>query len=156
MKELLSNLKDRCHSEGLELLRSEILDDGVRLVCESNGRRDMQLITTVSPNGSGKYKVNSVSPSGDFNKELELTEEQIAPAIIAMASNPDADLEEAISNVVENPVDENLMDELTLEVEDDVFDTKVVPSGTYSNSRYAYSDKYHKMGTIVKCRRITK
>lgn len=125
-------------------MHSEINGDAIKLSCCVNGRRDTELNAYIIPDGDD-FNFFTISPNGNKSDEVKLTEEQIIPTLVAKV-NPDHTPESAVE-VSEEP--ENLTDVLTIEVADGVFDTKEVKHNTYKNSRYAYSDKYHKMGTII-------
>jgi len=142
MLELLSKLKDGCHREGVDLIHSEINGDAIKLACCVNGRRDTELNAYIIPDGDG-FNFFTVTPNGNKSEEVKLAEEQIIPTLVSKVNKTEAPAVE----VSKEP--EDLVDVLTIEVADGVFDTKEAKHNSYKNSRYAYSDKYHKMGTIV-------
>jgi hypothetical protein len=143
MLELLSKLKHDCHSNGVELLNAGINGSTIKLTCCVNGRRDTELNAYITPHGDD-YKFVTKSMAGDTSDEIIISEPQIVPTLVASV-NPNKPKDE----VIETPeCPECGIDKVTIEVEDNVFDKKFTKRGQYCNSRYAYSDKYHKMGTI--------
>lgn len=148
MLELLSKLKDGCHSEGIDLMHSEINGDAIKLACCINGSRATELNAYIIPDGDG-FNFYTMDPNGNKSNQVKLAEEEIIPTLVSKL-NPSKESEKPEENKPEEPTD--AVDVVTIEVADDVFDTKEVKHGTYKNSRYAYSDKFHKMGTIVSIR----
>lgn len=145
MLELLSKIKDGCHREGVDLIHSEINGDAIKLACCVNGRRDTELNAYIIPDGDG-FNFYTVSPLGKKSEPVTLKEENVIPTLVA-ALNPGKEGEN-VTKVNEDPT-EGKVDIVTIEVEEGVTDVKEVAHNTYKNSRYAYSDKYHRMGTII-------
>ena len=146
MIELLSKIKDECHKQDIDLMHSEINGDAIKLACTINGRRDTELNAYIVPDGDN-YGIYTVTPQGAKSETKCVTENEIIPELVASLTGEEPE------KVIKE--DENGgVDQVTIEVEDGVFDTKEVAHDTYKNSRYAYSDKYHKMGTIVEIRQL--
>lgn len=145
MINLLSKLKHECYLNGVELLNSEINGDSIKMACSVNGRRDTELNAYIVPDGDS-FNFYTISPAGNKSEVVNLTEEKIIPTLVA-AVNPTR--EGVVTQTTEEIEDQSGTDIVTIEVEDGVFDTKEVPHGTYNNSRFAYSMKYSKMGTIT-------
>lgn len=142
MLELLSKLKEACHREGLDLIHSEINGNAIKLACCVNGRRDTELNAYIIPDGDG-FNFFTMTPNGVKSELKRLTETTLIPTLVSTVNKTEMPVVEE----VEEPQD--LIDVVTIEVADGVTDTKEARHGTYKNSRYAYSDKYHKMGTII-------
>lgn len=142
MLKLLSKIKDECQREGIDLINSEINGNAIKLACYANGRRDTELNAYIIPDGDS-FNFFTISPAGTKSDEINITEEQILPTLVTKMhgerSTPESSTE----------IDEDLVDVLTIEVADDTYDTKEVRHNSYKNSRYAYSNKYSKMGVIV-------
>lgn len=152
MLKLLSKLKDGCHKEGIDLMHSEINGNAIKLACCVNGSRATELNAYIIPDGDS-YNFYTFSPQGVKSDEVKLKENEIIPTLVATV-NPSKDSSK--TELSKDESENDLVDIVTIEVEDGVFDDKEVKHGVYKNSRRAYSDKYHKMGTIVGIRVIDK
>lgn len=150
MLRLLSKLKEDLAHNGVEVVNSTLQGDTIKLMCSANGRRDTELNAYIIPDGDG-FNFYTQAPSEGKSNEIKLTEEQIVPTII---SKVDPNKPYVVENQEATETTEDLQDEIKIEVEDGVFDTKVVKHNSYNNSRYAYSSKYGKMGTIVEIRTL--
>lgn len=146
MLSVLSKIKHECYKSGIELLNSEISNNAIKLSCCVNGSRATELNAYIIPDGDS-FNFYTMTPTGDKSPEVKVKEEEILPTLIS-AVNPNKNPMEVEGKEVTETT-EDLVDDVKIEVEDGVFDTKVVPHDTYKNSRFAYSLKYNKMGTIV-------
>jgi hypothetical protein len=143
---LLTKLKEGCHDLGIDLMNAELLGDCIKLYCGINGHRNTEVSAYVEKDGDG-FNFYTVTPQGIKSEPIKLSEEKILPTLLATVK-PDAQIPE-----IHEPQNEEGLDIVVIEVEDGVFDEKECKRGTYRNSRYAYSNKYHKMGTIVEIRK---
>jgi hypothetical protein len=144
---LLTKLKEGCHNLGIDLISAEINGDCIKLYCTVNGQRNSEINAYVEPNGNG-FNFYTVTPQGIKSEPVKLDEEKSLPTLLTSVK-PDAE-----APAVEEPENEEGEEIVVIEVEDGVFDEKKCRKGAYKNSRYAYSDKYHKMGTITEIRQI--
>lgn len=144
---LLTKLKEGCHALGLDLMNAEINGNCIKLYLGMNGQRNTEISAYVEPCGDG-FNFHTVTPQGIKSEPVKLCEEKILPTLLATVK-PDAVLPQ-----IEEPVVEEGEEIVVIEVEDGVFDEKKCRKGAYKNSRYAYSTKYHKMGTITEIRQI--
>lgn len=144
MLELLSKLKHECQSKGIELLNAQINGSSIKLSCSVNGRRDTELNAYITPDGDS-FNFYTLKPQGHKSEVVSIKENEIIPTLVASV-NPSSSHEKAI----EIPrSDENLVDILKIEVQEGVYDESEVAHNSHRNSRFAYSTKYGKMGTIV-------
>lgn len=144
MLELLSKLKHECQSKGVELLNAQINGRAIKMTCSVNGRRDTELNAYIIPDGDS-FNFYTIKSQGQKSDEVKIKEDAIIPTLIA-SINPEAKPEDAVS---ETKSTDDLVDILKLEVNEGVFDEVEVAHNSRKNSRFAYSEKYRKMGTIV-------
>lgn len=144
MLELLSKLKHECQSKGIELLNAQINGRVIKLSCSVNGRRDTELNAYITPDGDS-FNFYTLKPQGQKSEVVTIKENDIIPTLVASV-NPEASIDK-VTEVSKS--EENLVDILKIEVNEGVFDYAEVAHKSHLNSRFAYSDKYRKMGTIV-------
>lgn len=149
MLDLLSKIKDGCHKNDVDLMHSGINGNAIKLSCQINGSRKTELNAYIIPDGDS-FNFYTVDPNGNKSETVKLEEEKIIPTLVS-ALNPTKEIAEELEDE-EAKVDPSSKDVITIEVEDGVYDERVVDHNSYKNSRYAYSMKYHKMGTITNIR----